>query len=310
MLAHQVYAERVTAPHAHSNDDSRRLALALVLVGSTAGLELWGAYVTGSLALLADFGHVLSDFGALALALAAVRVGARRHTPQWTFGFHRAEVLAAGVNGLGLLAIALFITAQAAMRLRSAPPDVHAVGLISVATAGLVANGAAALLLARGESMNMRAARLHVLFDLGGSLIAIVAGAAIAQTGWTRIDALLSLAIVVLLIVAALRLLRGAIAVLMDAVPPGIDLTEVESALRSLNEIRAVHDVHCWAIHGDVVAFAAHIEVRTGHEPQHAITHAAQVLHDRFGIDHVTLQPELPTLHLPETFERSSTARG
>jgi cobalt-zinc-cadmium efflux system protein len=290
----------VTAPHTHVHEDSRRLALALALVGATAALELWGAFVTGSLALLADFGHVLSDFGALALALAAVRVGSRPHTLQWTFGFHRAEVLAAAVNGLGLLAIALFITVQAAIRLRSAPPEVHAAGLISVATAGLVANGGAAVLLARGESMNMRAARLHVLFDLGGSLMAILAGVVIAQTGWTRVDALLSLAIVVLLVIAALRLLRSAVAVLMDAVPPGIDLTAVESALRALDEIRAVHDVHCWAIHGDVIAFAAHIEVRPGHDPQHAIAHATQVLHERFGIDHVTLQPELPTLYQPE----------
>jgi cobalt-zinc-cadmium efflux system protein len=122
----------------------------------------------------------------------------------------------------------------------------------------------------------------------------------IAQTGWTRIDALLSLAIVLLLVIAAWRLLRGAVAVLMDAVPPGIDLTAVESALRELHEIRAVHDVHCWAIHGAVIAFAAHIEVRPGHDPQHAIAHATQVLHDQFGIDHVTLQPELPTLYQPE----------
>ena len=169
----------------------------LLIVLGTAAVELVGSVVTGSLALLADVGHVVTDAVALALALVSIWSAGRPHTLQWTFGFHRAEVLAAAFNGLTLLAMSALITWEAVMRLR-APAEVEAGGLILVATAGLVANVVVARILGHSQSMNVRAARLHVLSDLGGSIVAVSAGVAIALGGSTRFDPLLSLVIVAL----------------------------------------------------------------------------------------------------------------
>lgn len=291
----------MTASHDHSHTtQGSRLAAALVLVLATAILELVGGLLTHSLALLADFGHVASDVAALALALFAVRVSARPHNMQWTFGFHRAEVIAAAINGLTLLGIAVFIAFEAVQRLRHPEPYVGAIGLIVVAVIGLIANLVTAWLLGHGgDSLNMRAARLHVLMDCLGSVIAIVAGLVIAPTGWTVVDPLLSLASVVLLVIGAVRLLKSALGVLMDAVPPDIDLDAIARGLRGVSGIVAVHDIHCWSIDTGVAAFAAHIEVTPGHNPQVAVQRATEVLRTRYGIGHVTLQPEVVPVHRP-----------
>jgi cobalt-zinc-cadmium efflux system protein len=284
--------------HVHHEADRRRLTLALVIVLATAVVELAGAVATGSLALLADVGHVLADVVALALALVGVWFAGRPHTLQWTFGFHRVEVLAAALNGLTLLAISALITVEAVMRLRH-PSEVEAGGLIVVASAGLVANTVVARILGHSHSMNMRAARLHVLSDLGGSVVAVMAGVVIALTGSSRVDPLLSLAIVALIVVAALRLLRDAVTVLLDRVPRGLDLAEVERSLRDLPGVLAVHDMHCWMITTDFIAFAAHLQVAPGHDPQQTIEAASTLLSERYGIGHTTLQPEVTPVHQP-----------
>jgi len=272
--------------------------LALVIVLLTAIVELAGSIVTGSLALLADVGHVLADVVALTLALAGVWFAGRPHTLQWTFGFHRVEVLAAAVNGLTLIAISAWITWEAVMRLRE-PSEVEAGGLILVAFAGLVANALVVRILGHSHSMNIRAARLHVLSDLGGSVVAVAAGVAIAVTGATRVDPLLSLVIVALIVAAALRLLRDAVTVLLDRVPRGLDLAEVERALRELPGVLAVHDMHCWMITTEFIAFAAHLQVAPGHDPQRTIEDASRLLRERYGIGHSTLQPEVTPVYQP-----------
>jgi cobalt-zinc-cadmium efflux system protein len=286
------------AGHEHHEADRRRLTAALVIVLATAVVELGGSIVTGSLALLADVGHVLADVVALVLALVGVWFAGRPHTLQWTFGFHRVEVLAAALNGLTLLAISALITVEAVMRLRH-PSEVEAVGLIVVAFAGLVANAVVARMLGHSHSMNMRAARLHVLSDLGGSAVAVTAGVVIALTGSSRVDPLLSLAIVALIVVAALRLLRDAVTVLLDRVPRGLDLAEVERALRELPGVLAVHDMHCWMITTDFIAFAAHLQVAPGHDPQQTIEAASTLLAERYAIAHTTLQPEVTPVYQP-----------
>lgn len=207
-------------------------------------------------------------------------------------------MLAAAFNGLTLLAMSALITWEAVMRLR-APAEVEAGGLILVATAGLVANVVVARILGHSQSMNVRAARLHVLSDLGGSIVAVGAGVAIALGGSSRSDPLLSLVIVALITVAALRLLRDAGAVLMDRVPRGIDLAEVERSLREAPGVLAVHDMHCWTITTGFVAFAAHLQVAPGHDPQQAVEEASAVLRERYGIAHTTLQPEVVELYQP-----------
>ena len=295
--------------HAATGATRRRLAIALALAAATAVLEIAGSLRTGSLALLADAVHVLGDAGALTLALGAVWFASRPHSLRWTFGYHRAEVLAATLNGLALLAVAAFIAWRAAERLR-APAEVDAVGLTLVAGVGLIANATAALILRGSQSVNVRAARLHVLSDLGGSIVAVSAGMLIGITGGTRIDPLLSLVIVVLVVIGALRLLRETVAMLMAHVPTGIDLAAVDAELRSLAGVVAVHDMHCWTITSGFVAFVCHLQLAPSADVAGAVEAARTMLRERFGIDHVTVQPEVVELHqLAELASRAGEAR-
>ena len=289
-------AERVAVHHGAEPGDRRRLAIALVLAAGAAALELAGSVYTGSLALLADAGHMLGDAGALILALGAAWFASRPHSLRWTFGYHRAEVLAAALNGLTLLGVAAFIAWRAVERMRE-PTEVHALGLTVVAVIGLGANVAQALILRGSHSVNVHAARLHVFSDLGGSVVAVAAGVTVALTGSTRVDPLLSLAIVVLVVVGALRLLRETLAILMARVPHDIDLAEVGAALRELPGVVAVHDMHCWTITSGFVAFVCHLQLAPGADVFEAIERSRVLLGERFGIDHVTVQPEPVQVH-------------
>ncbi len=277
--------------HETAHGDRRRLAFALALAIATLCLEVIGAALTGSLALLADAGHVLADAFALTLALFAASVAARPHTLNWTFGYHRAEVLAAAVNALALLGVGAFIVWQAIQRLIE-PSEVHAGGLFAVALVGLGANLLQFRVLRHSHSMNVRAARLHVLFDLAGSVAAVSAGVLVAVTGQPRVDAVLSLVIVALVAYGALRLLREAGMTLMARVPNDIDLREVDAALRAVPGVLAVHDLHCWAITTDLIALTCHLQLRPSANASE-VTHAAtDMLRERFGIGHITIQAE------------------
>ncbi len=278
---------------AAAGGNRRRLSIALAIAAGTAVLELWGSVVTGSLALFADAGHVLADVGALALALVAVWFAARPHTLRRTFGYHRAEVLAAALSALLLLGVAVLISWRALDRLRS-PAEVDAVGLTVIALGGLLANAVMALVLRGRDSVNIRAARLHVLSDLGGSVAAVTAGVLTAATGSTRVDPLLSLVIVALVVFGALRLLRETVAILMASVPPGLDLSEIDEALRALPGVRAVHDMHCWTITSGFIVFACHVQLAAGSDGPGVVEQATQILRERFEIDHVTIQTERP----------------
>ena len=278
--------------------DRRRLLLALGIALLTAAAEVWGGVLTGSLALLSDSVHVLADASALGLALAAVQVSMRPHTLRWTFGYHRAEVLAAFVNALVLLLIIAILGWQACSRLRTGP-EVDAGGLLVVAALGLGANVLALVVLGHASTLNLRAARLHVLSDLGGSVAAVLAGVLVGVTGWTRFDPLLSLVILALVLLAALRLLREAVPVLMDRAPSGIDLAEVEAALHDIEGVQGVHDTHLWTITSGFDAFACHLDVGPGVDPAGVVAQAATLLRERFGIAHVTIQPDVRRLHHP-----------
>ena len=295
------------APDVHAADPvaRRRLALALLIAVAVAAFEFWGSLITGSLALLADAGHVIADAGALTLALAAVYVAGRPHSTRWTFGYHRAEVLAASVNGLTLLLIAAFIVWRAVDRLRS-PSEVEGGGLIVIAAIGLLANAVAWWILKGPSSVNVRAARLHVLSDLAGSVVAVFAGAVVLTTGWERADSLLSLAIVGLIVLGALRLLHETFGILMAGVPPGIDLAEIDAELRALPGVASSHDMHCWTITTGFVAFACHLQLAPGADAHEVVEEASSLLRSRFGIEHVTIQPD-PTLLLDPLAERHDT---
>ena len=241
--------------------------------------------------MLADSGHVLADVGALTMALVAVWLASRPHTLRWTFGFHRAEVLAAALNSLTLFALSAVIVWHAISRLRS-PSDVDAGGLIVFAAAGLAANAVQLAVLRGSQSVNVRAARLHVLSDFGGSIAAVLAGVVVALTGEPRADAALSLVIVALIVIGATRLLIETASILMASVPPGIDLEEVNATLLSVPGVLAVHDLHIWTVTAGFPAMSAHIDLEAGADGEGVRRAAHQLLHQQYAIEHTTIQTE------------------
>jgi len=288
------------AHHHHHRDAGarrsgrRRLALTLVLVTLYMGAEVVGGLLTHSLALLADAGHMLSDAAALALSLFALWVVDRRRPgPLSTYGYYRAEILAALVNGAALVAIAILIAVEAVARLR-APAAVDAPGMTAVAAGGLVVNLVALALLhgSRGESLNLRGAWLHVASDALGSVQAIAAGVLIWAFGWQWADPLASLLIAVLVVWSAWGLLKEALAVLMEAAPGHIDVDAVRDAMLGVGCVAGVHDLHVWSIASGFECLSAHVVAGDGKERDALLDELRRTLHDRFGIDHITIQLE------------------
>lgn len=266
----------------------------MVLTLGYAGVEFVAGWWFGSLALISDAGHMASDAAALGLAWFAAWLARRPAGGRHSFGLARAEVIAAFLNGLALLAVVVLITVEAIKRLMHPAAEVQGLGVMVVAFLGLLLNIAVAFVLTRGEaSLNKRAALLHVFGDLLGSFAAVLAGAVIYFTGWKPIDPILSLVIAVLILGSTLHLLREALHVLMEGVPRYLRLDEVGRALARLPEVRDVHDLHIWNISSGQIALSAHIRVdRLDGWPQ-LLAQARRVLNERFGIEHVTLQPEL-----------------
>lgn len=265
---------------------------ALALTLGYAGVEFAAGWWFGSLALISDAGHMVSDAASLALAWFAAWIARRPAGARHSFGLARAEVIAAFVNGLGLLLLVLVIAVEAVRRLLE-PSAVHGAGVVAVAFVGMLVNVLVAYMLSRGErSLNQRAALLHVLADLVGSFAALLAGAVIAVTGWQPIDPILSLVIAALILASTLHLVRDALHVLMEGVPRSLRLDEVGLALARIPHVREVHDLHIWHISTGQVALSAHVKLdELSHWPG-ILAEGRRVLAERFGIHHVTLQPE------------------
>jgi cobalt-zinc-cadmium efflux system protein len=256
--------------------------------------EVAGGIVAGSLALIADAGHMLTDTAALALAWAAFRVGHWPRDGRRTYGYHRFQVLAAFVNGLTLIAIVGWIAIEAARRL-FAPIEVLGGLMLAVASLGLLVNLAAFELLRRGDpqNLNVRGAALHVLGDLLGSVAALVGALVILWTGWTPIDPLLSLLVAALILRSAWGLLRRSAHILLEGAPDGLDVAELRTAVvEALPEIRDIHHVHCWMLTSERPLITLHAEIAPGADHEQALAGVRGVLHDRFGIDHATIQLE------------------
>lgn len=268
------------------------LYAALAVTAGFALLEALAGWLLGSLALLSDAGHMFSDAAALALAGLGTWIGRRPPGARHSYGLARAEVVVAFINSLILLAVVVLIFVEAVSRLL-VPTPVQGLGVALVAAMGLLVNFGVIYLIGRGEpDLNTRAATLHVFGDLIGSVAALTAGAVIHFTGWQPIDPLLSIVIALLILAATLRLLREAVHVLMEGVPAGIDLREVGVALAQVAGVRSVHDLHIWTIASGQVALSAHLEVEDlGKWPQ-VLEEARLSAQRRFGIEHVTLQPE------------------
>jgi cobalt-zinc-cadmium efflux system protein len=247
----------------------------------------------GSLALVSDAGHMFSDALALALAWFAAWVSARPAGSRHSYGLARAEVIAAFVNGLALLLVVVLIAVESIDRLLH-PGDVNGLGVMIVAFIGLVLNLAVVLILSRGErSLNLRAAMLHVTSDVVGSVAALAAGAIVYYTGWQPIDPILSLVIALLILASTIYLLREALHVLMEGVPRSVQLEEVGRLLARIEGVRSVHDLHIWNISSGKMALSAHLDVADLANWPKLLERCRRALQERYGIDHVTLQPEV-----------------
>jgi cobalt-zinc-cadmium efflux system protein len=285
----------VTHDHTHDasggNSQARPIAITLGLVVVYMGLEVLGGVLSGSLALLADAGHMLSDAGSLALTLFAMKFARRPATPQRTYGHYRAEILAALANGATLGAIAIFIFVEAYERF-SESPAVQAPLMLAVAFGGLLVNGAGLWLLRAGHetSLNVRGAWLHVLTDTLGSVQAIVAGVLIWRLGWNWADPLASVLIGALVIYSSWALIRQSVAVLMEGAPGHIKVDEVHAALLALPDVAAVHDLHVWTITSGFVALSAHLTCVDPAKEDSVLRSAQDILADRFGVRHTTVQ--------------------
>lgn len=280
--------------HAHAHANRNGLLVALLLTFSFAGVEATAGWWSGSLALLADAAHMLTDSSALALAAAAAWLARRPPSRLHSYGLARAEVLAALINSLLMLVLLGFIVHEALGRFGT-PRDIRGGAVIGVAVVGLAVNLVVAWVLSHGEqSLNSRAALLHVLGDALGSVAAIAAGVVIVTTGWMPIDPLLSLLVAALILVSALRLLREAVHVLMEGVPLHVRLDAVGHDLAALDGVRRVHDLHVWTLSSGSIALSAHLEIRSLADWPAILAAARQTLDRQHAIQHVTLQPEVP----------------
>lgn len=290
-------------PHHHDHhldadagiEQRRALRLALYLTAGFVVVQTAGAIMSGSLALLADSGHLLSDVGSMVLALLAMTMARRPPTAARTYGWHRAEVLAALANGAGLVVIAILIFVEAARRF-SSPHPVETGLMLVVAALGLVVNLVAAAILRRHHhhSLNVRGAYLHVVADTLGSVGVIVAALVMMATGWTRADPLISIGIGVLVLWSSWGIIRDASGVLLESTPPGIDLADVKRALEEDEQVEGVHDLHVWTVTSGFMALSAHLVVRpVGTLGSGLLLERLQhLLDEQFGIAHTTLQIE------------------
>ena len=279
--------------HSHSHDvGTRRLAFALTITAIFLVAEVVGGWLSNSLALLADAGHMATDVGALALSLFVAWFSRQPATPQKTYGFLRWEILAALINGAVLLMASAWILWESVQRLRS--PEAVAGGLmLAVATGGLLVNAVSAWLLhsSAHTSLNMRGAYLHVISDLLGSVATIAAALLIRQFGWLMADPIASILMTALIIRGAWRLVSEAVDVLLEATPAHIELGALRTAMHDVPGVRDVHDLHVWTLTSGVVAMSAHV-VSPEPAAHQRVLEALHVAVARFGIHHVTIQME------------------
>lgn len=273
--------------------ETLRLKLALAISCIYFFAELIGGFLTNSLALLSDAGHMLSDIAALALSLFAFRIAKRPATVSSTYGYHRAEILAALFNGLMLWLIVGVIFAAAYNRFLD-PPAVESYGMMIVASLGLLVNVVAGAILygSHHHNLNLRGAFLHVVSDALGSVGAIAAGLIMLLTGWYVADPVISILIGLLILHSSWNLIKESFSVLMQAVPKGIRLEDVQQALEGVEGVSKVHDLHVWAVTSDIFTLSAHAVVENGGDFHQVLNGIEETLKERFNIEHTTIQLE------------------
>ncbi|PKM46683.1 MAG: cation transporter [Gammaproteobacteria bacterium HGW-Gammaproteobacteria-1] len=284
--------------HHHAHPHRHALGFALLLTLGYAAVEAGVGLWSGSLALLGDAGHMVTDASALGIAALAARLALQPPSPRHSYGLGRIEVLAALLNALVMLGVVAFIAGEALERLQT-PAPVQGVAVMVTAAIGLLINGSVAWVLTHGEAtLNVRAALLHVMGDLLGSVAALAAGAVIWLTGWTPIDPLLALVICVLILYSTLNILREALHVMMEGVPLHMELADVGRAMAAVEQIRSVHDLHIWTLGSGRIALSAHVVLHRLSDWEQLLPQLERLLLERYGIDHVTLQPELTAQHV------------
>jgi cobalt-zinc-cadmium efflux system protein len=286
--------------HAHgpgAGSDRRYLLTALVLLAAFMAGEVITALLSGSLALLSDAGHMLSDVGAIGGSLWAIALAARPPSGKWTYGWKRAEILSAAANGITLLVVAGIVTAEAIGRLVH-PPAVDGGPVIAVAAAGIAVNVAASWVLAKANrsSLNVQGAFRHVLTDLYGFIGTLAAGIIIVTTGFTRADAIASLLVVALMVKAAWELLRDSGRILLEAAPEDMDLEQVRAHLTEVPHVLGLHDLHAWTVTSGLPALSAHVVIEDdcfndGHAPR-LLDQLQSCLAGHFDVEHSTFQLE------------------
>jgi cobalt-zinc-cadmium efflux system protein len=276
--------------HAH---DQQRLKLALGLTGGYCTVEFAGGWFTNSLALFSDAGHMLSDVTAMGLSLFAAYIATLPVTSQKTFGYYRAEILAAFLNGLALWLVAGIIFREAYYRFFS-PSEVQGLGMILIAGVGLVVNLTTVWILheAHQTNLNIHGVFLHVISDALGSVGAIIAGLLIVWTNWHWVDAVTSVIIGLLILLSSFTLVRESVDILMQATPPHLDLAEVQHSLEAIDGVRKVHDLHVWTLTSGLFTLTAHVVVNGEHDPHTLLNALEHTIQDRFHIDHTTIQLE------------------
>jgi cobalt-zinc-cadmium efflux system protein len=288
--------------HSRSSDNWRRLSLVLSLTVVYMIAEAIAAWWTGSLALLADAGHMFTDVAALALALTAVWFGSRPATSRKTFGYYRLEIIAALVNGVALVVISLFIFYGAYERWLE-PPEVRSGPMIVVAAGGLAINLICAWILHSHDEidLNIRGVWMHVIGDALGSVAAILAGVCMLLFGWYAADALFSVVISLLIIWGSVRLIRESTNVLLEGTPAHINLAAVEDAILTTHGVSDVHDLHIWTITSGREALSAHVIHSASISQPDLLRELRTKLYEGFGVDHLTIQMETPDFE-DETF--------
>ena len=293
--AHQQAHGHVHKPAAGQVLD-RSFLFALLITGGFALVEIVGGFYAHSLALISDAGHMATDAAALFIGLMAARLSRRPASVSKSYGYGRAEVIGAFVNALAMLAVVVWIFVEAVQRVLK-PEPVAGLWVIGIAACGLVVNLIVLAMFSHGHgNLNSRAAVLHVLGDLLGSVAAIIAGAVVTFTGWTLIDPLLSVAVALLILRSTWRLLLESANVLMEAVPEGMDYQAVERRLNVIDGVAAVHDLHVWQMSSEGRALSAHLLIENAEQWPRVLEEAREALRREFGVGHVTLQPVWPQL--------------
>lgn len=283
----------MSAEHGLKDAKERSLIYALLLTASFLVAEVVGGIITGSLALISDAAHMLTDVAALSIALLAIRIAKRPIDAIRTFGYYRFEILAAAFNAILLFFVALYIIYEAYQRLQH-PPEIYSIGMLIIASTGLIVNLVSMRLLMTGQnqSLNMKSAYLEVWSDMLGSVGVIVAAIVIRFTGWTWVDSIIAILIGLWVLPRTWILLKESINVLLEGVPEGIDLLKLKQSLHSVEGVVDIHDTHVWAITSDKINFTAHVLADPKFDWEVVSANIRRLLSTQYNISHTTLQYE------------------